>query len=97
MPTYEQDSQFMNDWKHLSPEQRIRFIAAVREMVDDIKAKRPFRTSLRVKRFAAIPNYYEMSFEGDGRALFEFGVSPHPGDIHIFWHGIGGHEIFKRR
>jgi hypothetical protein len=37
---------------------------------------------------------YEMTWEmPDGRATFHYGASLHPGDAHIVWRRIGGHEI----
>jgi len=38
-----------------------------------------------------------MTFAGDGRCLFRFGEQLRPGDAHIEWVAIGGHEIFERR
>jgi hypothetical protein len=86
----------MRDLDRLTPEQRLQFEAAAREMVADIKASRPFRSSLRIKRFQSIPGYYEMSFAGDGRALFEYGTSPRQGDVHIIWQRVGTHKIYRQ-
>lgn len=35
-----------------------------------------------------------MTWANDGRALFKYGTSPHPGDVHIIWLRVGSHEIF---
>lgn len=37
---------------------------------------------------------YEFRFAGDGRALFMYGTSPHPGDVHIVWLRVGTHDIY---
>ncbi|SRR5579883_2620901 len=95
MPTHDEDARFWSDWRSLSDEQRALFLAAVQEMLEDLRARRPFRKSLRVKRFHSRAGVYEMSWSGDGRALFAYGVSPHPGDIHITWLRIGTHDIYQ--
>jgi hypothetical protein len=37
----------------------------------------------------------EMTWAPDGRATFHFGQEEHPGDQHITWRRIGGHEILR--
>lgn len=51
MPTYERSIEFLNDLARLTPDQRKQFEAAVHQMVEDLKANRPFRPSLGVERF----------------------------------------------
>lgn len=96
MPTHDEVPTFWRDWSQLTPAQRERFLAAMREMVEDLKARQPFRASLRIKRFKSLPDVYEMSWANDGRALFQFGTSPHPGDTHITWLRVGTHSIFQQ-
>ena len=48
MPTYEERPEFWRDWARLGPAQQTAFLEAVRDMVEDLKAKRPFRAGLRV-------------------------------------------------
>ena len=50
MPTYERSPRFLKELERLTSEQRLQFEAAVRDMVEDLKAKRPFRLSLGIKR-----------------------------------------------
>jgi len=49
-----------------------------------------------VKRVQGHPGVYEMTFAPDGRATFTFGEEIRPGETHIVWRRIGGHEIFER-
>ena len=49
MPTYDRTPEFLRDLERLTPEQRLAFNAAVGEMVQDLKAHHPFRSSLRVE------------------------------------------------
>jgi hypothetical protein len=70
--------------------------AALKKMVIDLTGGQGFRKGLRVKGVQGHAGVYEMTWAVDGRATFTYGASPHPGDTHIIWRRIGGHEIFKR-
>jgi hypothetical protein len=96
MPTHEEEPDFLRDWASLSPAQKRRFLKTVNKMVEDVRAGRGFRNSLRVKGIQGSTNVFEMTWADDGRATFEYGRSPHPGDTHIVWRRIGGHDILKR-
>jgi hypothetical protein len=37
-----------------------------------------------------------MSYSGDGRATFRYGSELEPGETHVQWLRIGGHEILSR-
>lgn len=96
MPTYEAEGQFANDFKNLSPSERASFLAAVKEMVADLKAKRSIRPSLRIKSVQGYPGIFEMTWDmADGRATFRYGPERLPGEHHIIWRRVGGHDIFK--
>jgi hypothetical protein len=41
------------------------------------------------------PDVYEMTREPDSRATFHYGGERIPGEPHIVWRRIGGHEILK--
>jgi hypothetical protein len=95
MPTHEEDPLFLRELAKLTLREQTLFAAAVRKMVEDIRTKRPFRPSLRVKGVKGYPGIFEMTWEmPDGRATFHYGISPHAGDVHIVWRRIGGHDIF---
>lgn len=51
--------------------------------------------ALRVKRVSGYLGVWEMSWAPDGRATFSCGREQTPGDPHIVWRRIGGHQIFK--
>lgn len=95
MPTYEADQLFLRDWRQLTPAQRKRFKAAVRRFVEDLKAGRPPRAGLGIERFEGHEGVFEFHWAPNGRALFAYGTSPHPGDVHIIWLRIGTHDIYK--
>lgn len=83
MPTYEVDAEFLRDWRKLSPAHRERFKAAVRKLVADLKSGRAPRPGLGIERFEGHEGVFEFRWAPDGRALFAYGSSPHPGDVHI--------------
>ncbi len=86
----------MREYLALSRAKRRLFGKAVQKMVDDMKAGKPFRKSLRIGVLSGHPDVYEMTWEmPDGRATFEFGPEQIPGEPHIIWRRIGGHEIYS--
>jgi hypothetical protein len=95
VPTFFRSSPFLQDWHTLSQVQKERFKSAVREMVEDLRAKRGFRASLRVKRVRRVRDVFEMTWAPDGRATFEYGPEQRPGEAHIIWRRIGGHDLFN--
>jgi hypothetical protein len=95
MPTYDVEPRFLRDYARLTNEQRVLFAAAYKKMVADLRASGGFRKGLRVKGVQGHSGVYEMTWAPDGRATFTYGTSPHPGDTHIIWRRIGGHEILQ--
>lgn len=79
MPTHDEETLFSNEFKHLSKVQQERFLDALHLMVADLKAKRPFHPSLRVKGVSGHPNIFEMTWAPDGRATFSYGLERIPG------------------
>lgn len=94
MPTYELVPRFLTDLERLNPEQRRLFARAIGKFVEDLKAGRLPRRSLGVKGLQGYEGVYEFRFAGDGRALFLYGTSPHPGDVHSVWLRVGTHDIY---
>lgn len=95
MPTNEVASQFFHDYARLTVEQREKFKAAVRAFVEDLRGRQPFRASLRVKGVRDQAGVFEMTWDmPNGRATFRYGASRVPGEQHIIWLRIGGHETF---
>jgi hypothetical protein len=95
LPTHDELAQFLREWSKLTDAQQTLFLAAVAEMVDDLRARRSFRSSLRVKGVQGHAGIFEMTWDGDGRATFTYGDEQQPGEAHIIWHRIGGHDILK--
>lgn len=98
MPTHKELQSFWDDWSTLTAEQRRAFQVARRKLVADLKAGAGFRASLRVKRVerGKADRVYEMTWAPDGRATFQYGPEVLPGEPHIIWRRIGGHEILNR-
>lgn len=95
MPTHSELQQFVREFAKLTEAEQDQFVFAMKHMVEDLRAGRPFRASLRVKGVQGHPGVFEMTWDKtDGRATFSFGQEVKPGETHIIWRRIGGHEIF---
>lgn len=95
LPTHKEVPQFLREYNALTTAQRRQFGKAVTKMVNDLKARMDFRPSLRVEGVQGHPGIFEMAWAGDGRATFSYGPPEHPGETHIIWRRIGGHDILK--
>jgi hypothetical protein len=95
MPTHREQEQILREFAKLTEAQQDQFAVAMKHMVEDLRAKRPFRASLRVKGVQGHPGIFEMTWnKTDGRATFSFGSEVIPGEPHIIWRRIGRDEIF---
>ena len=94
MPTRDWTARFEREYLALTPEQRRLFRVAVRKFVADLRGGR-LRKGLRVKPVRSLPGTFEMTWAPDGRAIFRYGDPVIPGEPHIIWERIGGHEIFE--
>jgi len=97
MPIFDRSDEFIREWVRLSPERREEFRAAVRLLVADLKAGHGIRASLGVRRFRSVPGAWEFAWAPDWRALFRYGTSPRPGEVHIVWLRVGAHDNYKPR
>jgi hypothetical protein len=96
VPTFQTTPRFDRDWKALTTAAREHFRRVIKEeFVPDLAAGR-FRPQLRVKQVQSAPGTWEMtwSWNPDGRATFEYGQPQRPGERHVIWRRIGGHEVF---
>lgn len=93
MPTHEEHERFLREFRRLTAEQQRCFKEALRWFVADLESG-AFRPSLRLKRVASHPGVWELSWDADGRATFEFGAAEVSGERHIIWRRIGTHGIF---
>lgn len=96
MPTSELLPDFRRDYARLTEDQKKTFRLAVKKFVIDLRRGGAFRGSLRVKPMQGHPGIFELTWEGeDGRATFDYGSEQRPGEKHVRWRRIGGHEIFQ--
>jgi hypothetical protein len=63
--------------------------------IEDLRAHAAFRPSLRVKVAQGHPAIFELTWAPNGRATFHYGAEVQPGEAHIIWRRIGGHEILR--
>jgi hypothetical protein len=97
MPTHDEVERFWRDWARLTAHQQEQFITAVDKLVHDLKAGQGFRPGLRVKLVQGHEGegIWEMTWAPNGRATFHYGAERSPGDPHVIWRRIGGHDIFS--
>jgi hypothetical protein len=95
-PTYELPPGFAREFARLRREQRRAFRVAVKKLVEALDEGREPPNSLRIKRVQGTQDVWEMSYSGDGRATFRYGVEVKRGETHVEWLRVGGHEIFAR-
>ena len=99
MPTHEETDDFWHEFDRLSPQEQRQFLATVGDFVQLLKAgvlpaQMPARFGLR--RFQSRSGeIWEFRWGNDRRALFRYGTSPHPGDVHMIWLSVGTHNIYK--
>lgn len=97
MPTFQVLPSFWNDYAKLTPQEKALFARARRDFIEDLRnlGGQRFRPSLRVHRVQMRTGVYEMSWDGNGRATFEFGAIVILGEPHIIWRHIGDHSILN--
>ena len=92
MPTFDKTDQFKRDEARLALEEKAALKVALRKFLEDLPS-RQFRRGLRVKGIRSADGVFEMSWSGDGRATFQYGPEVKPGETHVIWRRVGGHEI----
>ena len=107
MPTYERTDSFKSDYRALPADERAAFLDALHDFIEDLIAmengtQNDFRAGLRVKPMKGWAGIWEMSWGGDRRATFEYGMPPvmdddddDPSGRHVVWRRIGTHAIFR--
>ncbi|MFD3932632.1 hypothetical protein [Streptomyces sp. NPDC058614] len=93
MPTYEATPRFTTDLDRLRPEQRRRFHLVVSAFVSDLRTGGQFRPGLRIKGVRRAPGVFELTWDGNGRATWQYGPEIVPGVPHIVWRRIGTHDV----
>lgn len=95
MPTHDETERFRADWQGLTRAEQLRFRTAVGKFVSGLREHpQRFDPGLRVKRVQGQLRVWEMTWAPDGRATFTYGEARTPGEPHIVWRRIGGHDIF---
>ena len=95
MPTWSTTESFEKDFRKLSPVEKAKFRRAVAAFVADIK-KRKFRKGLRIKGIQGAEGIFEMTWDKNGRATFQYGPDVRASDPHVIWRRCGTHAIFGK-
>jgi len=85
VPTYAWLARFAADFDSLSPEQQALFLTAIVQFVDDLRGGKGFRKGLRVQGVQGATGIFEMTWNGDGRATFAYGLPIIQGEPHVIW------------
>jgi hypothetical protein len=93
-PTFERAGRFKSDFSKLTPEEQNRLLEKVRDQFVPALGTGDFPAGLRVKGVQGASGVYEMTWAPNGRVTFMYGDEQIPGEIHIVWRRVGGHEIF---
>jgi hypothetical protein len=96
VPTYDKSITFLNSYKKLKVGERANFKTAVAKFVEDLKRDGIVRASLGIRPFKGAEGVLEFHFEGDGRALFEYGDPIRPDEKHVLWLNIGTHAVYDK-
>ncbi len=92
MPTHEEPDRFRRDYDALTPAEKRAFKIAVRKFVAGLRAG-AFPPGLRIKAVQGLPGCFELTWAGNGRAIWTYGPERVAGQPHIIWIAIGGHDI----
>lgn len=92
MPTYEATDRFQRRYADLTREQRLAFKRALAHFIEDTNHGK-YRSSLRVKGIQGMPGCFEMTWAGDGRAVFTYGPAIRAAERHVIWLAVGTHAI----
>jgi hypothetical protein len=76
----------------LTRAQRLAFKRALAHFIDDTKQGK-FRVSLPVKGVQGMSGCFEMTWAGDGRAIFTYGAEVLAGEHHVIWLAVGTHAV----
>ncbi|MDE0669590.1 MAG: hypothetical protein OXI48_11260 [bacterium] len=97
MPTHEEETAFLRDFRQLTASQREEFSRALARFVDDLRemeaGRREWFRPSTVRKLSGAKGRYELRWAPDGRATFSIGVPQRAGAIHIQWRRCGTHDI----
>lgn len=96
MATYDRTGRFSRDYAALTPADQDRFKQVlIDRFIPALNGGPPYDSTLRIKKIRGTVDIWEMSWDSDGRATFEFGNEVRAGQTHIVWRRIGTHAIFR--
>jgi hypothetical protein len=95
MPTFAWYPRFGREYLALSRRESATFRRARDRFIAALQAKRPLEAGLGIREMSGHPGVYEFRFSAGGRATFHYGKPVIPGEAHVIWRRIGGHEIYQ--
>lgn len=95
-PTYTVAARAAREYAKLTPQERARFARARAAFVEALRTDPSvLPPNLRVKRVQGHVGIWELSWDADGRATFEYGDEQIAGEPHVCWRRIGSHSILS--
>ncbi len=98
MPTFEAEDRFRQEYLRLSIQKKAAFLKARDDFFAWLVVKKhqpdlapPAHLRLH---FIESKDAWSITFGGDLRALWRYGKEIRPGEAHILWLTVGGHEIY---
>ena len=98
MPTFDAEERFKQEYLRLDVRKRAAFLKARDDFFAWIVAKKDQPSlsppaHLRL-HFIESRNVWSITFGGDLQALWRYGSEVQPGEAHIIWERIGGHDMY---
>ncbi|HEY7347612.1 MAG TPA: hypothetical protein VH599_04780 [Ktedonobacterales bacterium] len=98
MPTFEVEERFRQAYQRLHVQKKAAFLKARDDLVAWLVAKKKQPdlvppAPLRL-HFIESKDAWSITFGGDQRALWRYGEEVLPGEVHIIWERIDGHDIY---
>lgn len=99
MPTHDETAAFLRVWGKMDGNARAAFLNAMSLLVEWLRQPdNPPPRTLRLHPVGHHPVYgtvWSMTWAPDGRGLFVYGAELRPGDPHVIWTAIGGHNVYR--
>lgn len=96
MANFQYSDRFASDYKKLTREQRAKFQRVIADKFEPALEVSPprFPPGLRVKRVQGTIGVFEMTWDGDGRATWQYLKEDPPGTVTILLRRVGTHAVF---
>ena len=92
MPTFAGYARCMREYLKLSSQDAVAFRRERDRFIAALRAKQPPPAGLGIEEMEGHSGVYEFHYSAGGRATFHYGNPIIPGEVHVVWRRIGGHD-----